>query len=205
MEQKIKAVKIEERHLKYRRYYAGTSGCENGSRNKMEERYLKYRHYYAGIDILGFGEYGKAVYAPLFPSFDQWYSRKSLDDVSPNIIFLEDRLYLTDHPDYRQERGAVISFHIKVMALSMVGLIIYYNKDIISRQLLQYIITYVSEQTMLYDYSECWCFAITVRMFVDMLKEEFSHFGSQVSDLSICNFANEETLNPKPQPVINIL
>ena len=99
----------------------------------------------------------------------------------------------------------MISFHIKVMALSMVGLIIYYNKDIISRQLLQYIISYVSEQTILYDYSECWCFAITVRMFVDMLKEEFSHFGSQLSDLSICDFANEETLNPKPQPVVNIL
>ena len=65
MEQKIRAVKIEERYLKYRRYYAGAVGCENGSRNKMEERYLKYRHYYAGIDILGLGGYGKAVYAPL--------------------------------------------------------------------------------------------------------------------------------------------
>ncbi len=205
MEQEIRAVGTEERYLKYQRYYTGAAGCENGSRNKMEERYLKYRHYYAGIDIIGFGGYGKAVYAPLFPSFDQWYSRKCLDDVPPNIMLLEDRLYLTDHPDYRQERGSVISFHIKVMALSMVGLIIYYKKDVISRQMLQYVISYVSENTMLYDYSECWCFSITVRMFLDMLKEEFCHFGSQVSDLSICDFANEETLNPKPQPVINTL
>jgi hypothetical protein len=205
MEQRSRAIRIEERPVKYRRYYAGSGDSENGSRNKMEERYLKYRHYYAGIDILGFGGYGKAVYAPLFPSFDQWYNRKCLDDIPPNIIFLEDKLYLTDHPDYRQERGAVVSFHIKVMALSMIGLILYYNKDAISRQLLQYVISYVSEQTKLYDYSECWCFMITVKMFVDVLKEEFPHFGSQVSDLSICDFANEETLNPKPQPVINML
>lgn len=205
MEQKIRAVRIEERYLKYQRNYAGAVGGENGSRNKMEERYLKYRHYYAGIDILGFGDYGKAVYAPLFPSFDRWYKTKSLDDIPPNIIFLEDRLYLPDHPDYRQERGGVISFHIKVMALSMIGLIIYYNKDIISRQVLQYIISYVSEQTKLYDYSECWCFSITVRMFVDMIKEQFSHFGSQMSGLSISDFANEETLIPKTQPVISML
>jgi len=181
------------------------SGCENGSRNRMEERYLKYRHYYAGIDISGFGGYGKAVYAPLLPSFDQWYNRKSLNDIPPNIIFLEDRLYFVDHPDYRQERGGAISFHIKVLALSMVGLIMNYNKEVISRQRLQVIISDVSEQTKSYDYSECVCFSITVRMFVDMLKEEFSHFGSQVSDLSIADFANEETLNPKPQPVISIL
>ena len=205
MEQKIRTDKIDGKYLKYRPYYAGAVGCENGSRNKMEERYLKYRHYYAGIDIFGFGGYGKAVYAPLFPSFDQWYKRKSLNDIPPNFMFLEDRLYLTDHPDYRQERGGAISFHIKVLALSMVGLIINYKKDIISRQVLQYIISYVSEQTKSYDYSECLCFSITVRMFVDMLKEEFSHFGSLVSDLSISDFANEETLNPKPQPVISIL
>jgi hypothetical protein len=205
MEQKTRAANIEERYLKYRRYYAGAVGCENGGRNKMEERYLKYRHYYAGIDIIGFGGYGKAVYAHLFPSFDQWYSRKSLDDVPPNIMLLEDKLYLTDHPDYRQERGSVISFHIKVMALSMVGVIIYYKKDVISRQMLQYIISYVSDHTMLYDYSDCWCFGLTVNMFVDMLKEEFSHFGTLISDLSIGDFANEETLNPKPQPVISML
>jgi hypothetical protein len=205
MGQRIGTGKGEERYIKYGHYYAGAPGCENGSRNKMEERYLKYRHYYAGIDILGFGGYGKAVYAPLLPSFDQWYKRKSLDDVPPNIILLEDKRYLTDHPDYREERGGVVSFHIKVMSLSMVGLIIYYKKDLISRQLLQYFISYISENTKLYDYSECWCFSITVRMFVDMIKEEFPHFGSQVSDLSIGDFANEETLIPKPQPVISML
>jgi len=48
-----------------------TVGCENGSRNKLEERYLKYRNYYAVIDISGYGGYGKAVYADLFPEFDQ--------------------------------------------------------------------------------------------------------------------------------------
>jgi hypothetical protein len=180
-------------------------GGGNGSRNKMEERYLKYRHYYAGIDISGYGGYGKAVYSPLLPTFDQWYKRKSLNDVPPNVTFLEDRLFLTDHPDYREERGGAVSFHIKVLALSMVGLIMNYNKDAITRQLLKYIISDVSQNTKAYDYSECLCFSITVRMFVDMLKEEFSHFGSQVNDLSICDFANEETLNPKPQPVISIL
>jgi hypothetical protein len=92
-----------------------------------------------------------------------------------------------------------------VLALSMVGLIMNYNKDVISWQLLRHIISNVSRQTKSYDYSECLCFSITVRMFVDMLKEEFSHFGNQVTDLSICDFANEETLNPKPQPVISIL
>jgi hypothetical protein len=180
-------------------------GSRNGSRNKMEERYLKYRHYYAGIDISGYGGYGKAVYSPLLPTFDHWYQRKSLNDVPPNVTFLEDRLFLTDHPDYREERGGAVSFHIKVLALSMVGLIMNYNKDAITRQLLKYIISDVSQQTKSYDYSECVCFSITVRMFVDMLKEEFSHFGSPVTDLSVCDFANEETLNPKPQPVISIL
>jgi hypothetical protein len=42
-------------------------------------------------------------------------------------------------------------------------------------------------------------------MFVDMVKEDFSHFGSQVTELSFRDFANEETLTPKPQPVISIL
>ncbi len=66
------------------------------------------------------------------------YKRKSLHDVPPNITFLEDRAYLVDHPDYRKERGGAISFHIKVMALSMIGLIMNHNKDAISRQQLQY-------------------------------------------------------------------
>jgi hypothetical protein len=103
------------------------------------------------------------------------------------------------------ERGGAISFHIKVLALSMIGLIINHNKDVISRQLLQYIILDVSRNTKAYDYSDCVCFSITVRMFIDMLKEEFSHFGSPVADLSLLDFANEETLNPKPQQVISIL
>ena len=151
-------------------------GGENGSRNKMEERYLKYRYYYADIDISGFGGYGKAVYDSLLPSFDQWYERKSLDDIPPNIAFLEDRLFLTDHPDYREERGGALSFHIKVLALSMVGLIMNYNKDIISRQLLQDIIFGVSSHTKSYDYSDRVCFSITVRMFVDMLKGRIFSF-----------------------------
>lgn len=175
------------------------------SGNKLEERYLKYRHYYVGIDVAGFGGYGKAVYNPILPLFDRWYGRKSLHDVPPNINFLENKLYFTDHLDYSKERGGAISFHIKVLALSMVGLILNYRKDLISQQLLHYIISDVAQQTRSYDYSDCACFMITVRMFIDMLKQDFSHFGSQVSDLSICDFANEETLNPKPQPVISVL
>jgi hypothetical protein len=178
---------------------------KNGSLSKMEERYLKYRHYYAEIDISGFGGYGKAVYSPLLPVFDCWYKKKSLHDVPPNIAFLGDRAYIIDHQDYRVERGGAISFHIKVLALSMIGLIMNHNKDTISRQQLQHIISYVSQHTKSYDYSDCVCFSITVRMFIDMLKEEFSHFGSPVMDLSFCDFANKETLTPKPQPVISVL
>jgi hypothetical protein len=178
---------------------------ENGSRHKMEARYLKYRHYYADIDISGFGGYGRAVYESILPSFDQWYERKYLEDIPPNIAFLEDRLFLTDHPDYRQERGGALSFHIKVLALSMVGVIMICNKDIILRWLLQDIIFGVSSRTKSYDYSDRVCFSITVRMFVDMLKEEFSHFGSLVTNLTLRDFANEETLNPKPPPVISVL
>jgi hypothetical protein len=150
-------------------------------------------------------EHSLHVYALLLPSFDQWYKRKSVNDIPHNISFLEHRLYLTDHLDYRRGRGGAISFHIKVLALSMIGLIMNSNKDVISRQLLHYIISDVSRHTKSYDYSEFLCFLITVRMFVDMLKDEFSHFGTQVSNLSIFDFANEETLNPKPQAVINIL
>ncbi len=178
---------------------------ENSRRNRMEERYLKYRHYYAGIDISGFGGYGKTVYGPLLPVFDHWFQRKTLNDVPPNITFLEDRRYLIDHPDYREERGGAISFHIKVLALSMIGLIMNHNRDVISRHLLQAIIFDVSRYTRSYDYSDCVCFSITVRMFLDMLKEEFSHFGNQVADLSFSDFASEETLAPKPQQIISIL
>jgi len=171
----------------------------------MEERYLKYRHYYARIDISGFGGYGKAVYSPLLPVFDRCYKRKSLHYVPPNITFLEDRAYLVEHPHYKKERGGAISFHIKVMALSMIGLIMNHNSDVISRQLLQVIINDISRHTKSYDYSECLCFSITVRMFIDMLKEEFSHLGSPVTELAFCDFANEETLTPKAQPVISVL
>jgi len=171
----------------------------------MEARYLKYRHDYAGLDISGFGGYGNDVYSSLLPVFDSCYKRKSLHDVPPNITFLEDRAYLVDHPDYRKERGGAISFHIKVMALSMIGLIMNRNSDVISRQLLQVIINDISRHTKSYDYSECLCFSITVKMFIDMLKEEFSHFGSPVTELAFCDFANEETLTPKPQPVISVL
>ena len=179
--------------------------CENGSRNKLQERYLKYRHYYAVIDISGFGGYGKAVYAPLLPVFDQWFERKSLNDIPPNITLLEDRSYLIGHPDFREERGGVITYHIKVLALSMIGLIMNQNKDLISRQLLQDIIVDVSRRTKSCDFSDRVCFSITVRMFIDMLKEMYSHFGSQVTDISFRDFANGETLTPKPQQVISIL
>lgn len=180
-------------------------GCENISRNKLQERYLKYRQYYAGIDIAGFGGYGKAVYAPLLPVFDQWFERKSVDDIPRITPFLEDKLYLHDHPDFRQERGEVISFHIKVLALSMNGVILDENRNAVSRQVIGDVVFDVSKHTRSYDYSDRLCFSITVRMFIDMLKENFSHFGSQVTDLSFRDFANEDTLNPKPQHVISIL
>ncbi|MDO9528848.1 MAG: hypothetical protein Q7J27_06775 [Syntrophales bacterium] len=180
-------------------------GCENGSRNKLEERYLKYRNYYALIDISGYGGYGKDVYTHLFPEFDQWFERKSLDDIPPNMTLLEDRSYLIDHPDFRKERGGVISYHIKVLSLSMIGLIMNHNKGVISGQLLQHIIFDISRHTKSYDFSDRLCFSITVRMFIDMLKENFSHFGSQMTDLSFHDFANGDTLNPKPQQVISIL
>jgi len=48
------------------------------------------------------------------------------------------------------------------------------------------------------------CFFITVRLFIEMLKERYSHFGSPVTDMSLRDFANENTLNPKPQEVISI-
>ena len=177
----------------------------NGSRNKLQERYLKYRHYYVGLDISGFGGYGKAVYVQLLPVFDQWFERKSVDDIPEIMPFLEDKSYLDDHPDFRGERGGVISYHIKVLALSMSGLILDQNRDAVSRQLLRDVVFDVRRHTRSYDYSDRLCFFITVRMFIEMLKEKFSHFGSQVKDLSLHDFANGDTLNPKPQPVISIL
>jgi len=182
-----------------------TVSSNNGSNNKLYERYLKYRHYYAGIDISGFGGYGRAVYAPLLPVFDRWFERKSLDDIPYIMPLLEDKTFLQDHPDFRRERGGAISFHIKVLALSMKGLILDTHKDEISRPLLNNLVIDVSKKTKSYDYSECLCFMITVRMFVDMLKENFSHFGSPLKDLSLHDFANEDTLNPKPPQVMSIL
>jgi len=180
-------------------------GCENGNRNKLQERYLKYRHYYVGLDMSGFGGYGKAVYARLLPTFDQWFERKAIDDIPRIIPFIDDKLYLQDHPDFRKERGEVVGFHIRVMALSMDGLILDQNRDAVSRQLLRDIVCNVSSRTRSYDFSDRLCFSITVRLFMEMLKEKFSHFGSEVTDLSLRDFANEDTLNPKPQEIISIL
>ena len=181
------------------------TGSEKSRLHKIEERYLKYRTYYADIDISGFGGYGKAVYATLLPKFDQWYARKSMDDIPANIAFLEDELFLTHHPDYREERGGALSFHVKVLSLSMIGLILYHNKNLLLEQTLREIISGISNCTRSYDYSDRVCFSITVRMFIDMLKSEFSHFGSLVADLSFDDFANEETLNPAPPPSISVL
>ena len=99
----------------------------------------------------------------------------------------------------------MINYHIKVMALSMSGLILDHNRDAVSRQLLKDIIVDVSQHTQSYDFSDRLCFSITVEMFIDMVKEKFSRFGSQVTNLSFRDFANEDTLNPKPQPVISIM
>jgi hypothetical protein len=145
------------------------------------------------------------VYTPLLPVMDTWFERKSLVDIPPNINLLEDKFYRCDHPDFREERAAVVNYHIKVMALSMSGLILDHNRDEVSQQLLQDVIVDVSSHTKAYDFSDRLCFSITVGMFIDMVKEKFSHFGSQVTNLSFCDFANEETLNPKPQPVISVL
>lgn len=179
-------------------------GFENSSRNKLQERYLKYRYYYVTLDLSGFGEYGKAVYAPLLPLFDRWFERKSIDDIPRITSLLRDKVYLHDHPDFRKETGEVIDFHIKVLALSMNGVILDENRNAISKQLLKDVIFDVSKHTRLYDFSNRLCFSITVRIYIDMLKERFSHFGHLVTDLSLRDFANEDTLNSKPQEVIDI-
>ena len=177
----------------------------NGNGNKLQERYLKYRHYYTSMDISGFGGYGKAVYVQLLPVFDQWFERKNVEDVPRITPLLEDKSYLRDHPDFRQEREDVIGFHIRVMALSMDGLILDQNRDTVSRQLLRDVVYDVSRRTRSYDFSDRLCFSITVRLFIEMLKKNFSHFGSEVTDLSFLDFANEDTLNPKPQEIISVL
>jgi hypothetical protein len=183
----------------------GGNGNGNGNRNKLEERYLKYRHYYVGIDISGFGEYGRAVYISLLPTFDQWFEKKSLDDIPQITPLLEDKSYLNDHPDFKEERGGVVSYHVKVLALSMSGLILDHNRDVVSRQLLQHTVSDVRRYSRSYDYSDRLCFLITLRMFIDMVKEKFSHLDNQVTELSLRDFAIEDSLNVKPQPVISVL
>jgi len=191
-------IDIMQRNLFAARY-------EYVSRDKLQERYLKYRDYYAGLDISGFGEYGKAVYAPILPAFDQWFERKSLQDIPLITPFLRDNTYLHDHPDFRKERGEVIGYHIKVMALSMNGVILEENRNAVSKKFLWGVVTDVGRHTRSYDYSDRLCFSITIRLFIDMVKEKFSHFGSPLTDLSFRDFANEETLTPRPQEVISIL
>jgi signal peptidase I len=180
------------------------AGTENVSRNKLQERYLKYRHYYAGMDLSGFGEYGKAVYAPFLPLFDRWFQRKSTDDIFRITPLLGDKVYFPDHPDFRKETGEVIDFHIKVLALSLDGVILDEKRNAVSSQFLGDVICDVSRHTRSYDFSDRVCFSITVRLFIEMLKDKYSHFGSLVTDLSLRDFANEDTLNPKPKEVINI-
>jgi hypothetical protein len=179
-------------------------GFENVSRNKLQERYLKYRHYYVGFDLSGYGEYGKAVYAPLLPQFDRWFERKSMDDIPRITPLLGDKVYLHDHSDFRKETGEVIDFHIKVMALSINGVILDENRNAVSKQFLGNVISDVSSHTRSYDFSNRLCFSITVRMYIETLKERFSHFGRPVTDLSFRDFANGYTLNPKPEEVIGI-
>ena len=177
---------------------------ENSSRNKMEQRYLKYRHYYVGLDLSGYGDYGKAVYAPYLPLFDRWFHRKATDDIFLITPLLGEQLSLPDHPEFRKETGEVIDFHIKVLALSLDGVILDENRNAVSRQFLGDVICNVGRHTQSYDFSDRLCFSITVRLFIEMLKDKFSHFGNLVTDLSLREFANEDTLNPKPQEVINI-
>jgi len=180
------------------------AGFENVSRNKLWERYLKYRHYYVDLDLSGFGEYGKAVYAPVLPLFDRWFQRKSTGDIFLITPLLGENLSLPDHPEFRQDTGEVIDFHIKVLALSLDGVILDENRNAVSSQFLGDVICDVSTHTRSYDFSDRLCFCITVRLFIEMLKEKFSHFENLVTDLSLRDFANEDTLNPKPQEVIKI-
>ncbi len=180
------------------------AGCEYVSRNKLEERYLKYRHFYVGLDLSGFGDYGRAVYAILRSLSGLKEDHGISDTLGAQLTFAEYNESLHDHPDFRKETGEVIDFHIKVLALSLDGLILDENRNAISKQFLGNVIFDVSRHTRSYDFSNRLCFSITVRLFIEMLKERFSHFGSPVADLSLCDFANEDTLNPKPQEVIDI-
>jgi len=180
------------------------AGSEQVGRNKLEERYLKYRHYYVGIDLLGYGDYSQAMYAPYLPLFDRWFQRKETDDIFLITPLLGENLTLPDHPDYRKGIGEVIDFHIKVLALSLDGVILDENRNAVSSQFLGDVICNVGKHTRSYDYADRLCFSITIGMFIEMLKTKFSHFGSLVSDLSLRDFANADTLNPKPKEVVNI-
>ena len=180
------------------------AASEHVGRNKLQERYLKYRHYYANIDISGFGGYGKAVYAPYLPLFDRCFQRKATDDIFLITPLLGENISLPDHPEFRKETGEVIDFHIKVLALSLDGVILDENRNAVSSQFLGNVICNVGRHTRSYDFSDRLCFSITVRLFIEMLKDKFSHFGSLVTDLSLRDFANEDTLNPKPDKVIKI-
>lgn len=179
-------------------------GSEQVGSSKLKERYLKYRHYYVGLDLSGYGDYGKAVYAPYLPLFDRWFKRKETDDIFLITPLLGEDLTLPDHPNYRKGTGEVIDFHMKVLALSLDGVILDENRNAVSSQFLGDVICNVGRHTRSYDFSDRLCFSITVRLFIKMLKDKFSHFGSLVSDLSLGDFANEDTLNPKPKEVVNI-
>jgi hypothetical protein len=180
------------------------ASSENVNRNKLQERYLKYRHYYVNLDLSGFGEYSKAVYEPLLPKFDHWFERKSVDDIPLITPLLGDITFFHGHPGFRKETGEVIDFHIKVLALSLDGAILEENRNAVSRQFLQDVICNVSKRTRLYDFSDRLCFFITIRLFIEMLKEKFAHFERIVTDLSLHDFANEVTLNPKPREEVRI-
>jgi hypothetical protein len=180
------------------------AGSEYVNRNKLRARYLKYRYYYVNLDLSGFGEYSKAVYEPLLPKFDQWFERKSIDDIPLITSLLGDNTPLHGYPAFRPETGEVIDFHIKVLALSLDGVILYENRSKISGQFLQEVICNVSKHTQLYDFSDRLCFFITIRLFIEMLKVRFAHFGDIVTALSLRDFANEDTLNPKPREEVRI-
>lgn len=180
------------------------AGSEQVGYSKLEERYLKYRHYYVDFDLSGYGDYGKAVYAPYLPLFDRWFHRKSTNDIFLITPLLGENVYIPDHPEYRKGTAEVIDFHIKVLALSLDGVILDENRNAVSSQFIGDVICNVGRHTRSYDFSDRLCFSITVRLFIEMLKNKFSHFGSLVTDLSFRDFANEDTLNPKPQEVINI-
>lgn len=182
----------------------GLGDCLQPNRNKLKERYLKYRHYYANLDMSGFGEYGRDIYAPLLPLFDQWFEKRSLDDIPKITPLLGYNVDLNQYPGLRRETGEVISFHIRVIALSLDGVILDENRDIVTKPFLEDVISEVGKYTRSYDFSDRLCFSITVRMFVEMLKNKFSHLGRPFIELSLYDFAMAGTLDPKPREEVII-